>query len=158
MKQSPEKIVVIHLTASQIYTIIAAHSDCKTKADIVAVGAADTKGSFYDGKIIHRERLVTAIKHSVRAAEEMANVRVMTAVICMPSSEMQSGNRLGQVRAVGEPISNQHMAQALQVAKDKFLSSSYYLDVKQSLLKPNLKKYFTLFLNLKKSQIVKSHA
>lgn len=127
MKSSPEKIVVIHLGATQIHTVIACQSECKTKADIVAVGMADTKGSFYDGKIVHRERLVAAIKHSVRAAEEMANVRIYTAAICLASSEIQSNNCIGKVAMQGESIGNQHMAYALQVAKDKFLPSSYYL-------------------------------
>lgn len=126
MKNAPENFVVIHLSATEVRTVIACESACKTKTEIMAIGSAKCD-SFYHGKIIHREKLVGAIKQSIRDAEEMANVRVMTAVICLASPELYSNNGLGEVYVLGETIDNDHMARALSNVKKRGIPEKYYL-------------------------------
>lgn len=68
-----------------------------------------------------------AIRQSIREAEEMANVRVMTAMMCFTSPELFSDNGTGEVYVLGETIGNHHMARALANAKKRFIPDKYYL-------------------------------
>lgn len=126
MKNTPENFVVIHVSASAVRTVVARHGADMNHAEVMAVGVADTE-SFGYGKIIHRERLIAAIKKSITAAEEMANVRIVTAVVCLTSPELFSNNGVGEVFVWDEQISNTHMAKALTVTKNKVIPKDYYL-------------------------------
>lgn len=125
MNSAPQNPVFIHLSATAVFTVVARQSECKTKAEVLAVGIAQTN-SFFCGKILHRERLIAAIKKSIRNAEEMANLRIVTAIISFDSPEMLSGNANGRV-AVGEAVDYDDMAAVLADAKAKMLPQGYYL-------------------------------
>lgn len=72
--KNPDLIVVIHLTASAIHTVI---GQVHSAQDIRIIGLASVKNhDFAQGTIRHRERLKSAIKQSILEAEDMANCRI----------------------------------------------------------------------------------
>lgn len=125
MKHSVENFVVIHLSTTAVYTVVARPNDRGGMA-IMAIGYAKNDG-FAHGKIVHRERLLEAIKTSIHEAEEMANVRILSASLCFATPNMQSVNGGGNTGIIGEYIENDDMIRTLTGAKHDFIAPEYYL-------------------------------
>lgn len=127
MSAMPQNLVVIHLSASAVSVLVACQSAYKDKKiELMAVGTAKTD-SFFQGKIVDREKLLVAIKNALKDAEEMANVRIETALLCFASPEMLSGNASGAVSLLGKCVENSDMALVLANAKNDLLPPDYYL-------------------------------
>lgn len=128
MSAMPQNLVVIHLSASAVSVLVACRSACKTKIEVMAVGIAKTN-SFYQGKIAHRSELVAALKTAIKDAEEMANVRIETALLCFASPEMFSGNASGTVfmSDQSKAVSNENMADVLANAKQNFVPTEHHV-------------------------------
>lgn len=125
MKHSVENFVVIHLSTTAVYTVVARPNDRGGMA-IMAIGYAQNDG-FAHGKIVHRERLLEAIKKSIHDAEEMANVRILSASLCFATPNMQGVNGGGNTGIVGECIENADMIRTLAGAKHDYVPMDYYL-------------------------------
>lgn len=121
-----ENFVVIHLSASAVYTVVARPTARHDGMEVMAIGMALTD-AFVGGKIAHRERLLVAVKKSIRDAEEMANVRIVTATLCLSTPTMRSVNTVGSSVVAGERIENADMAEALTHAKKTSVAGDYYL-------------------------------
>lgn len=126
MKRRIETPVVIHLTASAVYTVVLRPSKSDEKVSIAAVGIANTQ-DFRNGKILHRDRLINAIKKSISQAEEFANVRIYSVTLCFSSPDIRSDNQVAHVRIDGDCVGNEHMAAALLKAKSQFLKNDEHL-------------------------------
>lgn len=125
MKSLPKNLVVIHLSSTAVHTVVACQSPCKKRAEIMAVGIAETT-SFLHGEIINRDRLITAIKKSIRNAEEMANLRIESAVVCFGTPKMYSGNSVGDI-AIDDVVDYDDMAAVLADAKARFVPNDHYV-------------------------------
>lgn len=125
--EKAEKAVVVHIGATYVCTAIACLSDCQTLVRVLAVGKESLRGSFCDGVIVHRERFLEALRKSMLAAADMANVEILSVTVCFDSPRMVSANKKSKTPIHGEAISSAHMAQALQAAKNGFVCSNYYL-------------------------------
>lgn len=125
MKHSVENFVVIHLSTTAVYTVVA-RANQKGGMAIMAVGYAENDG-FAHGKIVHRERLLEAIKKSIHDAEEMANVRILSATLCFATPSMQGVNGSGNTGILGECIENADMIRTLTGAKHDSVPMEYYL-------------------------------
>ena len=126
MKTPLENKVVIHLTATAVYTVVACPSGHDGRILIKAVSAVKCD-HFVEGRIIHREKVMASIRKSVREVEEMVNVRVHTACVSFATPELLSGNYKGQVAVRDGVIDYVDMARALNLAKSNALSSTHYL-------------------------------
>ncbi|MDO5651749.1 MAG: cell division protein FtsA [Moraxella sp.] len=126
MKVSLENLVVIHLTATAIYTVVGCVSACGNKIQIKAVGIAKSE-YFVGGRVTHREKLVSSIKQSVRDAEEMANVRIYSAGVSFATPELISNNRGETVEVLGEKVDYADMARVLSQAKTNITPENYYV-------------------------------
>ncbi|MDO4250295.1 MAG: cell division protein FtsA [Moraxella sp.] len=131
MKYLVDNPVVIHLAANAVYTVVARHTKTTDQKridtlHITGIGIAKTD-AFVAGKIVHRDRLITAIKKSISDAEEMANMRIHSVTLCFSTPELISDNRLGRAEVLGDATTNDDMARALQVAKQSFHQADEYL-------------------------------
>ena len=72
--EKADPIVVVHLSATAIHTVI---GQIHSAQDIRIIGFIYRQNhDFAQGTIRHRERLKSAIKQSIQNAEDMANCRV----------------------------------------------------------------------------------
>lgn len=125
MKHSVENFVVIHLSTKAVYTVVARPNSNGGMA-VMAIGRANNDG-FSHGKIVHRERLLDAISQSIQEAEEMANVRILSASLCFCTPSLQSVNGSGGTGIIGDEIENADMVRTLTGAKHHFVSPEYHL-------------------------------
>lgn len=123
--KNPELIVVIHLTASAIHTVI---GQIHSPQDIRIIGLGSAKNhDFSQGVIRHRERLKSAIKKSIQDAEDMANCRVNSVWLSFSTPDLQSVNSGGEVKIVNEQVQAKDIVAALTHAKKKHIPDDMYL-------------------------------
>lgn len=128
MKQQ-EILVVIHLSANAIHTVI---GQIFAPDDIRIIGVSTVKNSnFYQGVIKHREKLKAAIKQSIQEAEDMANCRVMSVWLSFSTPTLVSYNAVGNVTIEDDRIHGKIEAKdivaALTDAKKQHVSDTQYL-------------------------------
>ncbi|MFW2177558.1 MULTISPECIES: cell division protein FtsA [unclassified Moraxella] len=123
--KKPEHIVVIHLTATAVHTVIGQVHDAQ---DIRIVGIASAKNyDFAQGVIRHRDRLKGAIRQSMQEAEDMANCRINSVWLSFSTPELQSVNSGGEVNITNESVQAKDIVSALTDAKAKHIPDDMYL-------------------------------
>ena len=123
--KNPEIIVVIHLTASAIHTVI---GQIYSPSDIRIIGLGSAKNyDFSQGTIRHRERLKSAIKKSMQDAEDMANCRINSVWLSFSTPDLLSVNSGGEVKVVNERVQAKDIVAALTQAKTKHVPDDMYL-------------------------------
>lgn len=123
--KNPDLIVVIHLTASAVHTVIGQVHDAQ---DIRIVGLASAKNhDFSQGTIRHRERLKAAIRKSMQEAEDMANCRINSVWLSFSTPDLQSVNSAGEVKIASELVQAKDVVAALTQAKTKHVPDDMYL-------------------------------
>lgn len=123
--KNPDLIVVIHLTASAVHTVIGQVHDAQ---DIRIVGLASAKNhDFSQGTIRHRERLKAAIRKSMQEAEDMANCRINSVWLSFSTPDLQSVNSAGEVKIASELVQAKDIVAALTQAKTKHVPDDMYL-------------------------------
>ena len=123
--KKPDLIVVIHLSATAIHTVI---GQVHSAQDIRIVGLSTVKNhDFSQGTIRHRERLKSAIKQSIQNAEDMANCRVNSVWLSFSTPDLQSVNSVGEVKIAHEVVQAKDVVDALTQAKAKYLRDDLYL-------------------------------
>lgn len=81
------------------------------------------------GKIVSLEKVISAIKNAVQEAEDMAECRVHSAWVSIPSTELQSAYATGRT-PISNPertITTSEVVKALEMAKASHLTSDHYL-------------------------------
>lgn len=123
---SLQNLVIVHFSASAVYTVVSAIDASQSRATIKAVGIAETD-SFAHGRILHRERLLAAVKKSLRAAEEMVNMRIFSVALVLDGAGISAANGYGKASVgVGNPVATKHMVMALAEAKKQRLTCDDY--------------------------------
>ena len=123
--KNPDLIVVIHLSATAVHTVIGQIFDAQ---DIRIIGISSVKNyDFSQGAIRHRERLKAAIKQSIQEAEDMANCRINSVWLSFSTPELVSINSAGKVKIETETVRAKDIVAALTDAKNKNLSDNMYL-------------------------------
>ncbi|MBP6353550.1 MAG: cell division protein FtsA, partial [Acinetobacter sp.] len=81
------------------------------------------------GKIVSLDKVITAIKNAVQEAEDMAECRVHSAWISIPSAELKSFYASGRtpVENTEHTITTNEVVRALELAKASHLTSDHYL-------------------------------
>lgn len=121
----PELIVVVHLSATAVHTVIGQVFHAQ---DIRIIGISSVKNhDFAQGVIRHRERLKSAIKQSIQEAEDMANCRVNSVWLSFSTPELVSVNSSGTVRINTDTIRAKDVVSALTQAKKQHQSDDMYL-------------------------------
>ena len=123
--KKPDLIVVVHLSATAIHTVI---GQIHSAQDIRIIGLSTVKNhDFSQGTIRHRERLKSAIKQSIQNAEDMANCRVNSVWLSFSTPDLQSVNSVGEVKIKHDIVQAKDVVAALTQAKNKHLTDDLYL-------------------------------
>lgn len=119
--------VILHLSSTAVHIVVASKSACGQKVRLVVASSVATD-SFCGGKILHRDKLVNAIKKAVQQAEETSGLRVASVVVCVAVTDFKSDNVTGETELEpDQSIGSGHMTQALTNAKAKFIQRDDYL-------------------------------
>ena len=124
--KNPDLIVVIHLSATAVHTVIGQIFDAQ---DIRIIGISSVKNyDFSQGAIRHRERLKAAIKQSIQEAEDMANCRINSVWLSFSTPELVSINSAGKVKIETETVRAKDIVAALTDAKKQKPKRQYVFD------------------------------
>lgn len=98
------------------------------KIEVVGMAYARNRG-MYKGKIVSLEKVVSAIKNAVQAAEDMAECRVHSAWVALPSAELRSCYAAGRTPILNHEhsITTSELVRALELAKASHVAADYYL-------------------------------
>ena len=125
--KKPDLIVVVHLSATAIHTVI---GQIHSAQDIRIIGLSTVKNhDFAQGTIRHRERLKSAIKQSIQNAEDMANCRVNSVWLSFSTPDLQSVNSVGEVKIKHDIVQAKDVVAALEM----LLSSPSMLELLRDL-------------------------
>lgn len=123
--KKPDTLVVIHLTATAIHTVI---GQVYSASDIRIIGIGSVKSyDFYQGTIRHRERLKSAIKQSMQEAEDMSNCRINSVWLSFATPDLQSLNSVGEVAIHHDTIQAKDVVTALTQVKQQHVRDDMYL-------------------------------
>ncbi|KAA8731286.1 cell division protein FtsA [Acinetobacter qingfengensis] len=98
------------------------------KIEVVGMAYARNRG-MNKGKIISLDKVVSAIKNAVQAAEDMAECRIHSAWVAIPSAELHSSYAAGRTPILNsdQTITTSELVRALELAKASHVASDYYL-------------------------------
>lgn len=125
MKQHENLVVVIHLSATAVYAVVAC---VISKDDIQVRGMVKVNtNEFYQGRAVHSERLKKIINQAIYAVETMAHCRVYSIWLSFATPEMKSSNSHGKVVIDEETVSVKHIVEALGKAKEQDIANDHYV-------------------------------
>ena len=97
---------------------------------IEVIGMANVRNKGMNkGKIVSLDKVTNAIKQAVQEAEDMAECRVHSAWVSIPSTELQSHYAIGRT-PISNPqrtITTTEVVRALELAKASHMTSDHYL-------------------------------
>ncbi len=96
------------------------------RIEVIGLGHAANRG-MSKGMINNMDKVVAAIKEAVALAEDMADCRVHSAWVAIPSPELQSFNASGRTPVANGSISTAEIVRTLEMAKSSHLMPTHYL-------------------------------
>ncbi|WP_179999156.1 cell division protein FtsA [Acinetobacter sp. YH12239] len=127
MNEAVPSVVAIDIGTHKVSVLIG-KVHAPDNIQVIGMATARNKG-MNKGKIVSLEKVISAIKNAVQEAEDMAECRVHSAWVSIPSTELQSAYATGRT-----PISNSErtittseVVKALEMAKASHLTSDHYL-------------------------------
>src|SRR5690606_17210286 len=95
---------------------------------VIGMATARNRG-MSKGKIVSLDKVITAIKNAVQEAEDMAECRVHSAWVSIPSAELKSFYASGRTSIDNSEhaITTSEVVRALELAKASHLTSDHYL-------------------------------
>lgn len=118
-------IVALDIGVSHVTALVARTPQPDQPLEIVGMGKVANRGMNRLG-IENMELMVAAIKQAVAMAEDMADCRIHSAWVSIPSPNLRSVNASGRIAHQG-PITNTELATVLQQAKSQHLLADHYL-------------------------------
>lgn len=125
MAAENRRICVIDMGSAHISAVIA-EIHATDKIEILGLGHTQNRG-MQRGKIIDMDKVVACLKQAVSYAEDMADLRVHTAWLCISSTALKSFNCSGRVAVADVEISTTDIVRTLARAKQEHLLDDYYL-------------------------------
>jgi cell division protein FtsA len=96
------------------------------RIEVIGLGHAANRG-MSKGMINNMDKVVAAIKEAVALAEDMADCRVHSAWVAIPSPELQSFNASGRTPVANGSITTAEIVRTLEMAKSSHLLPTHYL-------------------------------
>jgi cell division protein FtsA len=96
------------------------------RIEVIGLGHAINRG-MSKGMINNMDKVVAAIKEAVALAEDMADCRVHSAWVAIPSPELQSFNASGRTPVANGSITTAEIVRTLEMAKSSHLLPTHYL-------------------------------
>lgn len=127
MSEVVPSVVAIDIGTHKVSVLIA-KVHAQDKIEVVGMAYARNRG-MNKGKIISLEKVVAAIKQAVQEAEDMAECRIHTAWVAIPSTELRSFYAAGRtpVFSNDQSITTNELVRALELAKTNHLTPDHYL-------------------------------
>ncbi|WP_139853474.1 cell division protein FtsA [Acinetobacter pullicarnis] len=127
MSEAVPSVVAIDIGTHKVSVLI---GKVHAPDHIHVIGMASTPNrGMSKGKIVSLDKVITAIKNAVQEAEDMAECRVHSAWVSIPSTELKSFYAPGRT-PISNPdrtITTTEMVRALELAKASHMAPDYYL-------------------------------
>lgn len=127
MSEAVPSVVAIDIGTHKVSVLIA-KVHAPDNIQVIGMASARNKG-MNKGKIVSLEKVIAAIKNAVQEAEDMAECRVHSAWVSIPSTDLHSVYATGRV-PIANPertITTTEVVKALEMARASHLTSDYYL-------------------------------
>ena len=127
MNEAVPSVVAIDIGTHKVSVLI---SKVHAPDNIQVIGMATARNrGMNKGKIVSLDKVITAIKNAVQEAEDMAECRVHSAWISIPSAELKSFYASGRTPVENNEhiITTSEVVRALELAKASHLTSDHYL-------------------------------
>ncbi|SCC72228.1 cell division protein FtsA [Acinetobacter albensis] len=127
MNEAVPSVVAIDIGTHKVSVLIG-KVHAPDNIQVIGMATARNRG-MNKGKIVSLDKVITAIKNAVQEAEDMAECRVHSAWISIPSAELKSFYASGRTPVENNEhiITTSEVVRALELAKASHLTSDYYL-------------------------------
>ena len=127
MSEIVPSVVAIDIGTHKVSVLIA-KVHAQDKIEVVGMAYAPNRG-MNKGKITSLDKVVAAIKQAVQEAEDMAECRVHSAWVAIPSTELRSCYAAGRtpVFNTDHSITTNELVRALELAKTNHVTPDHYL-------------------------------
>ncbi len=125
MTDSISSIVAIDIGTSKVSVLVGrVHSS--ERIEVTGIAYAPNRG-MQRGIIQNMDKVIAAIKEAVAQAEEMADCRIHTAWVGIPSPELKSFNAMGQTAVLEQVVNTTELVRTLEMAKSQYSLPDHYL-------------------------------
>ncbi|HCQ61118.1 MAG TPA: cell division protein FtsA, partial [Acinetobacter nosocomialis] len=127
MSEAVPSVVAIDIGTHKVSVLIG-KIHAPDNIQVIGMATARNRG-MNKGKIVSLDKVIAAIKNAVAEAENMAECRIHSAWVSIPSTELQSFYASGRT-PVANPahvITTNEVVRALELAKASHVTSDYYL-------------------------------
>ncbi|WOE30960.1 MULTISPECIES: cell division protein FtsA [unclassified Acinetobacter] len=127
MNEAVPSVVAIDIGTHKVSVLIG-KVYAPNNIQVIGMATARNRG-MSKGKIVSLDKVIIAIKNAVQEAEDMAECRVHSAWISIPSTELKSFYATGRtpIENHDHTITTSEVVRALELAKASHLTSDYYL-------------------------------
>lgn len=127
MNEAVPSVVAIDIGTHKVSVLIG-KVHAPDNIQVIGMATARNRG-MNKGKIVSLDKVITAIKNAVQDAEDMAECRVHSAWISIPSAELKSFYASGRTPVENNEhiITTSEVVRALELAKASHLTSDHYL-------------------------------
>lgn len=127
MNEAVPSVVAIDIGTHKVSVLIG-KVYAPNNIQVIGMATARNRG-MSKGKIVSLDKVITAIKNAVQEAEDMAECRVHSAWISIPSTELKSFYATGRtpIENHDHTITTSEVVRALELAKASHLTSDHYL-------------------------------
>lgn len=125
MSDQVPSVVAIDIGTHKVSVLIGRiHSP--DQIEVIGMAHAPNRG-MSKGVIKNLDKVVAAIKDAVAQAEDMADCRIHTAWVAIPSAELKSFNASGRTPVMNQTITTTEIVRTLEMAKSSHLMPDHYL-------------------------------
>ena len=127
MNEAVPSVVAIDIGTHKVSVLIG-KVHAPDNIQVIGMATARNRG-MNKGKIVSLDKVITAIKNAVQEAEDMAECRVHSAWVSIPSAELKSFYASGRtpIENGDHTITTSEVVRALELAKASHLTSDHYL-------------------------------
>ncbi len=127
MSEAVPSVVAIDIGTHKVSVLIG-KVHAPDNIQVIGMASARNRG-MNKGKIVSLDKVITAIKNAVQEAEDMAECRVHSAWVSIPSTELKSFYAAGRTPVTNPEriISTNEVVRALELAKASHVTADYYL-------------------------------
>jgi cell division protein FtsA len=127
MSEAVPSVVAIDIGTHKVSVLIG-KVHAPDKIQVIGMATARNRG-MNKGKIVSLDKVVIAIKNAVQEAEDMAECRVHSAWVSIPSAELKSAYASGNTHIdnTEKTITTSEVVRALELAKASHVNSDHYL-------------------------------
>ncbi|MDQ1209046.1 cell division protein FtsA [Acinetobacter baylyi] len=127
MSEAVPSVVAIDIGTHKVSVLIG-KVHAPDNIQVIGMATARNRG-MNKGKIVSLDKVISAIKNAVAEAENMAECRVHTAWVSIPTTELQSFYASGRIpiAKADHTITTNEVVRALELAKASHVTPDYYL-------------------------------